>query len=229
MKGLACARYGAALLAFAATVVASGQESAVDGGARAASAESPRQSIARMGRHDVRVGRVDPDHDDDYAYALPYDSGRSFPVLQGYDSRLSHRGAERFTVDFGMPRGSAVRAAREGTVVLVEDSHVVGCELDECSRFANFVVVLHDDGTTGEYFHLEPRTAAVRPGERVRRGQLLARSGNTGYSTAPHLHFGVYRTDGEGRTQSLPVLFATRGGSVTAPRSGARYLHPLDL
>jgi murein DD-endopeptidase MepM/ murein hydrolase activator NlpD len=139
-----------------------------------------------------------------------------------------HRGAERFTVDFGMPRGSAVHAARGGTVVLVEDSHVMGCELDECSRFANFVVVLHDDGTTGEYFHLEPHTAAVRPGERVRRGQLLARSGNTGFSTAPHLHLGVYRTDAEGRTESLAVRFSTRSGTVTVPRSGARYLHSLD-
>lgn len=229
MKGLDSARRAAALLALLSTASVLAQELALEGGARVATAGLSGQWSAGMIRQEARVGRVDPDHDDGYAYALPYAAGGSFPVLQGYDSRLSHRGAERFTVDFGMPRGSAVHAAREGTVVLVEDSHVVGCELDECSRFANFVVVLHEDGTTGEYFHLEPRTAMVRPGEYVRRGQLLARSGNTGFSTAPHLHFGVYRTDSEGRTQSLPVRFATRAGSVTMPRSGARYLHPVDL
>jgi murein DD-endopeptidase MepM/ murein hydrolase activator NlpD len=228
MKALASARYGAALLTFAMAASLAAQEHALEGGARAASASVLGHWSAAMTRHDVRLGRVDPDHDDDYVYRLPYAADRSFPVIQSYGSRLSHRGAERFTVDFGMPRGAAVHAARAGTVVLVEDSHVVGCELDECSRFANFVVVLHDDGTTGEYFHLEPHTAAVRRGERVRRGQLLARSGNTGFSTAPHLHFGVYRTDAEGRTESLPVSFSTRSGTVGAPRTGARYSHPLD-
>ena len=54
----------------------------------------------------------------------------------------------------------------------------------------NFVVVLHSDGTTGEYFHLERGSVQVRAGDRVARGQWLARSGNTGFSTVPHLHFG---------------------------------------
>lgn len=228
MKGLASARRGAALFACVVAAAAAGQEPAVEGGARAASAAVLGHWSAAMSRHDMRLGLVDADHDDDYVYRLPYAFGRTYPIIQGYDSRLSHRGAERFTVDFGMPRGTAVHTAREGVVVLVEDSHVVGCELDECGRFANFVVVLHDDGTTGEYFHLEPRTVVVRPGERVRRGQLLARSGNTGFSTAPHLHFGVYRTDAQGQTHSLAVRFSTRGGTVAVPRSGARYLHPLD-
>lgn len=228
MKGPVSARRAAALLAFLGAAVASAQERDAEGGARAAAAAILGPWSAAMTRQDVRVGNVDADHDDAYVYRLPYAPGRSFPIIQSYDSRLSHRGAERFTVDFGMPRGTPVHAAREGVVVLVEDSHVVGCELDECGRFANFVVVLHEDGTTGEYFHLEPRTAVVRPGERIRRGQLLARSGNTGFSTAPHLHFGVYRTGADGRTESLAVRFAARGGTVTMPRSGARYLHPLE-
>ena len=119
-------------------------------------------------------------------------------------------------------------AQMDNVVVLVEDSHDVGCPHEECGRFANFVVVLHSDGTTGEYFHLERGSVQVRPGERVARGQWLARSGNTGFSTAPHLHFGVYRTGHDRTTESLAVHFQTRSGEIGLPRSGALYLNALD-
>lgn len=178
-----------------------------------------------MDRHEVVVGVVDADHDDTYEYRLPYADEQSYPVIQGYAARLSHRGAEQFTVDFGMPTGTPVHAAREGIVVLAEDSHESGCWSDECARLANFVVVLHADGTTGEYFHLQHASIEVRVGDRVRRGQLLARSGNTGYSTAPHLHFGVYRTERDGGTQSVAVRFVTREGLIGEPRTGGRYLN----
>ena len=126
-----------------------------------------------------------------------------------------------------MPIGTPVHAARDGVVALVEDSHDFGCAREECGRFANFVVVLHSDGTTGEYFHLEQGSAQVCVGERVHRGQRLARSGSTGFSTAPHLHFGVYRTGRDG-TESLAVRFQTRSGAISVPRSGAHYLNPVE-
>ena len=196
-----------------------------EGGSRAANV---RQWSAAMSRADVELGRVDADHDDAYLYRLPYGAGVSFPIIQGYGARLSHRGVERFTLDFGMPVGTPVHAAREGLVVLVEDSHDTGCAHEECGPFANFVVVLHADGTTGEYFHLERGSVRLRVGDRVVRGQELARSGNTGFSTAPHLHFGVYRTGRDGRAESVAVRFETRRGAIGAPRSGARYLNALD-
>jgi murein DD-endopeptidase MepM/ murein hydrolase activator NlpD len=196
-----------------------------EGGARVAVG---RQWSAAMSREDVQVGRVDADHDDGYLYRLPYGNDVSFPIIQGYGARLSHRGAERFTLDFGMPAGTLVHAAREGVVALVEDSHDAGCGREECGRYANFVVVLHSDGTTGEYFHLERDGVQVRVGERVERGQRLARSGNTGFSTAPHLHFGVYRPGRDRTTESLAVRFQTRAGAVATPRSGAHYLNGGD-
>jgi murein DD-endopeptidase MepM/ murein hydrolase activator NlpD len=181
---------------------------------------------AAMSRTDVELGHVGADHDDSYLYRLPYGDGISFPIIQGYGAKLSHRGAESFTLDFGMPVGTPVHAARDGVVVLVEDSHDAGCAREDCGRFANFVVVLHSDGTTGEYFHLQRASVRVRPGDRVARGERLARSGNTGFSTVPHLHFGVYRTGRDRTTESLAVRFETRRGAITAPRSGARYLNP---
>lgn len=173
-------------------------------------------------RDAVRVGRLDADHDDAYLYRLPYGDHVSYPVLQGYGAPLSHRGAEQFTVDFRMPEGTLVHAAREGLVALVEDTHAVSCWSKGCGRFANFVVIVHDDGTTGEYYHLARGSALVAAGERVMRGQAIARSGNTGYTTGPHLHFGVYRASQSG-AQSIAVRFLARGGIVGKPRSGARY------
>jgi len=192
---------------------------------RSVSTAPPGAWSAAMSRQDIRLGSVDAHHDDAYTYHLPYSEGVSYPIIQGYGAKLSHVGAERFTLDFGMPVGTPVHAARDGVIVLFEDSHDGGCLREECSQLANFVVVLHADGTTGEYFHLERGSVQVALGDRVQRGQLLAFSGNTGYSSTPHLHFGVYRTLADGHTQSVAVRFETRLGAIVAPRSGARYVN----
>jgi murein DD-endopeptidase MepM/ murein hydrolase activator NlpD len=223
MTGTALARRFAALCACSLALCVGADED--EGGARA---DVSDRWPAAMSRGDVQLGSVDADHDDAYAYRLPYGDDVSFPVIQGYGAKLSHRGAEHFTLDFGMPVGTPVHAARDGIVVLVEDSHDTSCAREECRRFANFVVVLHSDGTTGEYFHLERGSAQVHVGQRVERRQWLARSGDTGFSTAPHLHFGVYRTGRDGKAESLAVQFETRNGVIGTPRSGAHYLNVSD-
>ena len=83
--------------------------------------------------------------------------------------------------------------------------------------------MLHDDGTTGEYYHLMQGGALVEVGESVQRGQLIARSGNTGHTTMPHLHFAVYRATTWGNTQSIPVRFGGAGGIIERLRRGIYY------
>ena len=167
-------------------------------------------------------------HDDDYVYRLPYGDAVSFAILQSYGSPLSHRGAEFFTLDFGMPEGTRVYSAREGTVLATEDRFDLSCWSDGCGRYANFVEILHGDGTVGRYFHLQQGSVVVRPGQRVARGEAIARSGDTGYATVPHLHFGVYRIGDGGDAQSIAVRFAARGGLVLHPRAGARYINAAE-
>jgi murein DD-endopeptidase MepM/ murein hydrolase activator NlpD len=88
----------------------------------------------------------------------------------------------------------------------------------------NFILVLHDDGTLGEYMHLAPHGVRVHAGQRVVRGQLLAASGNTGYSTAPHLHFKVMTAAPDGRSSiSFPVDFLIAPRVIVSPREGAIY------
>jgi len=169
------------------------------------------------------IGDKDAVHDDDHLYALPYASGRSYRVLQGYGSRFSHTGLEAYAIDFDMPEGTPIHAARAGVVARVEASHSIGCWRDGCGRYANFIVVLHDDGTTGEYYHLQHQGALVNVGDSVARGQKIGLSGNTGHTTMPHLHFAVYRATEWGNTQSIPVRFQSADGTITRPRHGGRY------
>lgn len=176
-------------------------------------------------RHSLRwtVGHMDVNHDDDHLYALPYAKKRTYRVLQGYGSRFSHTGREEFSIDFKMREGTPVHAARSGVVARIEEAHSKGCWQDGCGKYANFIVVLHSDGSTGEYYHLQKNGALVDTGDAVVAGQMIGLSGNTGHTTMPHLHFGVYRAISRGRTQSISVRFQSADGIIDRPRSGARY------
>jgi murein DD-endopeptidase MepM/ murein hydrolase activator NlpD len=170
------------------------------------------------------LGSRDASHDDDYLYLMPYASGKSYRVIQGFNSRFSHRGVEQYAVDFRMDIGTPIHAAREGVVARIEESNDKGCWEEGCGKYANFIVVMHDDGTTGEYYHLQQSGALVEVGERVEAGQKIGLSGNTGHTALPHLHFAVYKATRRARFQSVPVTFITADGVIFKPRSGHRYL-----
>ena len=63
--------------------------------------------------------------------------------------------------------------------------------------------ILHDDGTMAMYAHLKPEGVLVRIGQRVHAGQPIGLSGNTGFTTGPHLHFAVQVNRGM-RLESVP-------------------------
>jgi murein DD-endopeptidase MepM/ murein hydrolase activator NlpD len=178
----------------------------------------------RAYRCDWTIGNMDAIHDDGRLYMLPYASGKSYRVLQGFGSRFSHTGTEQFAVDFKMSEGTPVHAARSGVVARVEESNSRGCWSDECAGEANYIVVLHDDETTGEYYHLQQNGVLVEAGERVVAGQKIGLSGNTGHSALPHLHFGVYRAISRGKEQSVPFRFLSADGIVDQPRRGGLYV-----
>jgi murein DD-endopeptidase MepM/ murein hydrolase activator NlpD len=169
------------------------------------------------------VGSLDVEHDDDYLYRLPYGVNDSHVIVQGFNGGYSHRGLAKYAVDFAMPVGSEVFAARKGTVVDVQSRHSKGGASRRYASYANFIVIEHSDGSTGEYYHLRQHGVLVKPGEQIKRGQLIGLSGNTGFTSLPHLHFAVYKALANGDTQSLAFKFVASSGVVDNPRHGGRY------
>ena len=161
-------------------------------------------------------GQPGAEHHPDQPYRLPYALSTSVRVSQAYPAVKTHSDrSSQYAIDFVMPVGTDVFAARDGVVLEVaSDFFESGTDIEVDGPRANIVRVLHDDGTMALYVHLNWNTIRVVPGQRVRRGEYLADSGNTGFTTGPHLHFVVQRNEG-GSLVALPLEFAGPSGPET--------------
>lgn len=175
-------------------------------------------------RYNWIMGDTRARHNDSYIYSLPYRNGKSFRVGQSFDGTFSHSGNIRYSVDFMMPLKTQVHAARGGYVVQLKEDSNRGGASDEFKNESNFVVIEHNDGTFAEYAHLSKDGVLVRVGQKVMEGQLIGLSGNTGYSSGPHLHFMVLKVNEDGTNMTLPVRFKTRSGIVEKPIEGKFYM-----
>jgi len=145
--------------------------------------------------------------DDTYVYHLPYRPGEAFPVSQGFHGKYSHTGGDSFSIDFKMPEGTPVLAAREGVVVGIKDDSDIGGSYKKFEWDANYVLIRHGDNTLGHYVHLQKNGARVKIGDKVVAGQMIALSGNTGHSTGPHLHFAVFRAHSGKERETFPIKY----------------------
>jgi len=157
------------------------------GCATAPRAPSPATQPAAAAPGEPECSRFPPQHES--SYILPFRPGEEYPVWRTAEHYTPRNGGVgRYAIDIGMPIGTVIVAARAGVVVAARDSFVDGNGLD---LHENFVFVRHSDGTIGRYFHLTQGGALVAEGDTIGQGDLIARSGNTGQSSGPHLHFDV--------------------------------------
>jgi murein DD-endopeptidase MepM/ murein hydrolase activator NlpD len=162
-------------------------------------------------------------------YILPFEVGTSRLVWRTTSHfNPGNRGVGLYAIDFEMPIGTPLIAARAGKVVAVQDSFVDGNDRD---LEENFVMVQHADGTVARYIHLKHRGVLVAMGQAVKQGQRIALSGNTGQTGGPHLHFDVQRCGPNlpprynalpcGMT--VPLTFRNAGVNVCGVIPGERY------
>ena len=157
-------------------------------------------------------------------YDLPYRHG-SYRVTQGEMGSKTHtRGSgSEYAIDWAMPIGTVICAAREGTVVALRQDSTVGVMNPKFASYGNFVLIRHEDGTFAEYGHLKRKGVLVWLGQHVARRGVIGLSGGTGYSSGPHLHFGVFQNiDGQTR-KSIPVQFQTKEETVETLKAGNVY------
>jgi murein DD-endopeptidase MepM/ murein hydrolase activator NlpD len=160
----------------------------------------------------------------DADYAMPFGPGR-YVVMQGPRGTFSHNagsGSEN-AVDWTVPEGTIVCAAREGRVVGVKQDSNIGGADRSFRPFANYVIIKHPDGTFAEYVHLQKDGAMVKLGDEVTVGQPIGLSGRTGFASKPHLHFDVFQAIDGKKKLSLPFRLKTAHGTFTEFIRGQSY------
>ena len=115
-------------------------------------------------------------------------------------------------IDYGIPNGTPIHCAAPGTVAAVSF---------ENGGYGNYVKIAHKDGAKNFYtYYAHLDSAAVKPGQNLQAGELVGYSNNSGFSTGPHLHFGL-KIDGEnpaykGYVDPMPYFTATSGTEQSA-------------
>jgi len=185
------------------------------------SLDSPTKFKGQV-RYHLTLGNPNAIHDPSYKYLLPYPRDKSHMLIQGNNSAFTHNlPNSKYAFDFDMPENSLISAARGGTVGFVSVNNKKGGDNEDYMQQANKIMICHDDGTVGVYAHLQHKGALVDIGEQVYAGEIIGFSGNTGFSTTPHLHFVVLAG-----SKSVPVTFRELTDTL---KSGLFYKQKLDF
>ncbi len=142
-----------------------------------------------------------------YLYELPFQKKKRYKIMQGFNGKFSHQSVQsKYAIDFKIPIGDTIVAARNGYVVRVL-SHFTERGGKSYRDKANQIVIVHDDGTFAYYVHLDTNGTLVEVNDYVKAGQSIGIAGFTGYTTKPHLHFVVRNAE-----EAIPIEFKKKEG-----------------
>ncbi len=187
---------------------------------------TPRKSWNFSWNYTIIPGDPTSIPDQTAIYRIPFPQGQAYWVSQPFKGKQTHLDKQsEYAIDITMPEGTPILAVRAGTVMQMEDNFFEGGEKRE--RYlnkANQIRVVHDDGMMSIYAHLKLDSTKVRIGQRVKAGQQLAESGNTGFSSGPHLHFALQQNIG-GELKSIPFSFTYADGREIIPDQQLRLVN----
>lgn len=122
-----------------------------------------------------------------------------YPISQQYGEVIpgvTYKGKPHTGIDYLCPFGTEILASADGTVM---NSGYEG------NGFGNFIIILHERNKATVYAHLSERYVLVN--QKVRQGDVIGLSGNSGYSTGPHLHFEARERWNDSSSHKNPVTF----------------------
>jgi len=125
--------------------------------------------------------------------------------MTAYAKKGAYGGGPHNGIDFGTPKGTPVYTAMSGKVVGVGSMYKNG----RWYGYGRWIAIDHGNGIVTLYGHLNSQS--VKVGEKVSSGEKIGLSGNTGYSTGPHLHFSVFSA------QSYKVVQSTSVKGISLP------------
>lgn len=163
-------------------------------------------------------------------YSLPFTEEEPL-VVQGYDGPFSHFAVPHgndytYALDFKLPYGTPIIAARAGIVQRVFDGSnqcYTGVDIEEARwYFPNIIEIQHHDGSIAHYQHLQKgsvRSLDLRTGDLISQGDKIGVTGPSGWiGLIPHLHFMVYNPTsdfmGKKVLQTKPIDFVNYHGPV---------------
>lgn len=127
-------------------------------------------------------------------YRLPLPDDARIHRVVGEDGP-GHPGQYKTALDFAIDAGMEVLAPLDGEVITVVDVHDKYGNTPGFAQYANYVQIKHEYGEISDLIHLEKDSVVVKVGEKVKTGQLIGRTGLSGFITAPHLHWFVFKRD----------------------------------
>jgi len=161
--------------------------------------------------------------DTQYVYTMPIPRGKDYRILQGYNGRFSHyRDYNRYAIDFGMPVGDTIYAVRGGMVGYLFEDSSVGGNHEAYLNYSNTIMILHDDGTVAQYSHLQKDGVLIDLVQRVRDGQPIGISGETGFTSGAHLHFNLMKPTPK-ELVSIPLDFEQHPGKTLIKNKVVRH------
>jgi murein DD-endopeptidase MepM/ murein hydrolase activator NlpD len=157
---------------------------------------------SRLGNVSKKIENIELD--------LPFPTNKKYKILQGNNTNFTHNTEwSRFALDFNLKTNDTICSATDGFVVGIVDKYKYGGKGSEWKPYGNFITIYEPtSGIFTQYVHLLQNGSLVKIGDKVKRGQKIALSGNTGQSTEEHLHFScLIPVDSEDGLKSIPINF----------------------
>jgi murein DD-endopeptidase MepM/ murein hydrolase activator NlpD len=140
-------------------------------------------------------------------YALPF---KKKDLIKAISHPKVHFAHFKYAIDFVLPEGTTLIAPKAGKVIDIKvDSKLGGADPKYNNiKYLNYMTIQHSNGEFSQYAHLKYQGSFVKVGDKVKQGQAITLSGNTGFTTAPHLHFQIFKlNDTKVGWESLKVKF----------------------